>query len=114
MQENGANNNLTDAFTSHTKLTWAQLDAIVEQALDNPDQDCEDLLDNVRQRLDRYVVPTCSPLAELHHSGYVEGQELDKSEGPFTVDVYFIYFKAASIQHPPRACLMAASWAQII
>ena len=35
------------------ELSWAQLDTLVEQALQTPDQDCEGLLSRVRERFER-------------------------------------------------------------
>ena len=43
----------TEVLNLEGELTWAQLDTLVDQALQTPDQDCEGLLNRVRERLER-------------------------------------------------------------
>ena len=44
---------MTEPLKLDGELTWAQLDVILDQALQTPDQDCEGLLSRVRERLER-------------------------------------------------------------
>ena len=53
VQDQNGEGQATEVMELDGELTWAQLDTLVEQALQTPDQDCEGLLNRVSERLER-------------------------------------------------------------